>query len=126
MTHIIKLTVDGDSVTGDPYPAPGRGNTIRPGEMVKWQFDPAIDLQVIFWKKAVLPLDENTLVDINPYGPFSSLMVGKGEVFGTVRSDVPTDTKTRFFCKIFKDGKELRWLPDPLLGGGLDIPTTPG
>lgn len=126
MTHIIKLTVMGDTVTGDPYPAPGPGKTIKPGEMVKWQYDPAMELQVIFSKKAVLPLNEHSLEDISPYGPFSSLVVGEGEVFGTVRSDVPTDTKTRYFCRIFKEGKELRWLQDPTLGGGIDIPMTPG
>ena len=131
--HIIKLTVNGDRVTADPNPAPGKGNRVNPGDLVTWVYDPALELQVVFSKVSELPLG-NPPEDISPYGPFNSLnvVIGGGQTFGTIRADIPTDKNRRYFCKIFKDGKELLWIgpvggsPDQATGGGLDIPMTPG
>jgi hypothetical protein len=128
VNHIINVTFDNQQKAYiDPNPLPKAGIPINPGDTVTWLVDGEKELQVLFLKTRILPSDPPE--DCNPMGPFNTLSVGTGLIFGTIRYDVPTmPPNKRFLYKLFYNGQEYP-LANPIPGevadfGGIDIPMT--
>ncbi|MFL6262951.1 MAG: hypothetical protein ACJ76Y_24900 [Thermoanaerobaculia bacterium] len=130
MNHIINVTFDPKNQKAyiDPNPLPKPSVYIKPGDTVTWLVGGEKELQVLFLKTRILG-DSSLPKDCNPMGPFSTLSVGIGLIFGTIRYDVPTaPPNQRFLYKFFYNGQEYP-LANPLKGevadfGGIDIPMT--
>jgi|GEM_PF-5161202 len=136
MHHVIKVSFEQvmgvERVKAIRNPHPGREGTpppVNPGDTVTWFITPANrELQVLFQQTLDLPNLDNPQ-PCNPLGPFNSVSIGSGLIVGAIRSAEGIMSK-RFLYNLFEGGKALEWVNGVdgalNLGGGIDIPMTPG